>query len=190
MSRKPALRPAYLLLLTGCLLLLPVLAFLGEGRETLLFLAKQREARIDQVVAAQALLAQKPALQEQTRRLEQLSDEASLYHRGADSAAIQITLLAQVRNLIQGAGLAIRSMDARSGDAVGGRQRLTIILSAMGSNEQIMAATAALEAARPRLFIRQLRLIAGSEAGIGGPPDNPVLALDLEIDAYAQTAAS
>ncbi|MFV3129871.1 GspMb/PilO family protein [Niveispirillum sp. KHB5.9] len=190
MTRRPMLRPAYIMLLAGGLLLLPPLALLQQGRDALLFQAEQRAARARQLTAAAALLQQQGALREQTRRLEQLSDEASLFHRGVDAAGIQIALLAQVRNLVQGAGLAIRSIDARAGEAVGGRLRLTVILSAAGPTEQAVAAIAALEAARPRLLVGRLRLLAGMEAGLVGSQDDPFLALEMEIDAYAQTPAS
>lgn len=189
MTRPPLLRPAYILMLTGGLLLLPPLAVLLRSQEALLFLAEQRAARARQLAAAAALLRQQAELREQTQRLQQLSDEALLFHRGGDAAGIQIALLAQVRNLVHGAGLAIRSIDARAGEAVGGRLRLTVILSAAGPTEQVVAAIAALEAARPRLLVGKLRLLAGMEAGLVGSQDDPYLALEMEIDAYAQTPA-
>lgn len=188
MKRQPPLRPAYILILAGGLLLLPPLSLLIQERDALAFLAEQRDARARQLVAATALLEQQGALKEQTRRLQQLSDEASLFHRGTDAAGIQIAVLAQARALAQGAGLSIRSIDARLGEAVGGRRRLTVALSAVGTMEQVVGALAALEAARPRLLVGRLRLLAASEAGLIGGGDNPYLALEMEIDAYAQAA--
>lgn len=184
---RPPLRPFYGLLLAGGLLFLPPLTMLLDGREALLFLAEQRAARARQLAAATALLERQADLREQTRRLEQVSDAASLFHRGADTGSIQITLLAQVRNLVQGAGLSIRSIDAKAGEAVGGRQRVTVILSAVGTTEPVLAALSALEGAQPRLLVGRLRLLTGAEAGLIGGLDNPFIALDMEIDAYAQT---
>lgn len=190
MTRSAPQRPVYVLLLAGALLLLPPLALLLNGRDALLFLAEQQGARARQLAAATRLMQGQADLREQTRRLEQLSDAASLFHQGADSAAIQINLLAQVRSLALVAGLSIRSMDVKAGEAVGGRQRLTVILSAVGTTEQVMATLAALETARPRLLVGRLRLLTGVEAGFAGDMENPFIAMDMEIDAYAQTRST
>lgn len=190
MTGKPLLRPFYALLLMGGLLLLPPLGLLLGQTETLSLLSEQRAARQRQAATASLLMQHRDALRLQSQRLQSLSDEASLFHRGTDDAGVQIALLAQVRNLVQGAGLSIRSIDARAGDAVGGRRRLTVIVSAMGPMEQAAAAITSLETARPRLLVARLRILSGAEAGLVSAPDNPFLSLELEIDAYAQTAAS
>lgn len=186
MTAKPLLRPFYALLLLGSLLLLPPMGILLSQRETLSLLSEQRAARQQQATAASLLLLHREELQQQSQRLQTLSDEASLFHQGANDSGIQIVVLTQARNLVQGAGLSIRSIDARAGDIVGGRRRLTVALSAMGPMEQVMVAITALEAARPRLFVSRLRLLSAAEAGFVSAPDNPFLSLELEIDAYAQ----
>lgn len=188
MTGKPLLRPSYALLLIGGLLLLPPLGILLGQTEALSLISEQQAARQRQAVAATQLMQHREELRLQSQRLQALSDETSLFHRGADDAGVQIAVLAQVRSLVQSAGLSIRSIDARAGDAVGGRRRLTVAVSAMGLMEQVVAAITTLETARPRLLVGRLRLLSGVETGLGGAPGNPLLSLELEIDAYAQTA--
>ena len=84
---------------------------------------------------------------------------------------------------MQSAGATVRLLDAKS-DPGERRRRLTIKLTAEGGTDSLSAAITRLEAARPRLMLRDLHL-RGTE-GIAGSG----MTLDLEIDAYADLSPS
>lgn len=180
---KNAVRPQIALLLFLCVLTVPALLIASPFMDRLNGSVERWTSRKSQLEAAKDILAQRPALEKLAGRLEHTLDEGSLFHRGTDIASVQNALQSSVRAIVQSAGATVRLLDAKS-DAGESRRRMTIKLTAEGGTDSLTAIIARLEAARPRLMLRDLHL-RGTEAAAGTG-----MTLDLEIDAYADLSPS
>jgi hypothetical protein len=171
------------LLLLLCVLLTPAIMIASPFMDRLTDDVGRWASRSNQLEAARDVLAQRPALEKLAARLENDLDEGSLFHRGTDIATVQNSLQSSVRTIVQSAGATVRLLDGKN-DPGETRRRLTIKLTAEGGTDSLYAVIARLEAARPRLMLRDLHL-RGAE-GIAGSG----MTLDLEIDAYADLSPS
>lgn len=178
MTKNAAVRPPLALSLFLCLLAIPGFFIASPVIDRLNDDMQRLASRKSQLEAANDILAQRPTLEKLAGRLEQDLDEGSLFHRGADIAAVQNGLQSSVRATLQSAGATVRSLDAMS-DPGQTRRRMTIKLTAEGSSDSLNAAITRLEASRPRLLLRDLHL--RSADGLAGS----AMTLDLEIDAHA-----
>ncbi|MBB6253387.1 type II secretion system protein GspM [Nitrospirillum iridis] len=143
---------------------------------------ERRQARAAQLAMARAAAAQREELERRVSFLQHRVDEGALFNHGASADMVQGSVQGTIRAAAQSGGLAIRALDSRTETIGGTHYRLTTHVSASGGFEAINAALAQLEAARPLLLPRDVRIKAATTGPSDGPP---VLSVDLDIDAYA-----
>ncbi|MEA1674699.1 GspMb/PilO family protein [Nitrospirillum sp. BR 11163] len=127
---------------------------------------------------ARGTAAQREELTRRTAQLERVVDEGAIFQRGGTVAGTQTA----IRMAVQPAGATLRSLDTAT-EAIGPhRQRLTSRLVIDGTAEAVQNVLTQLEAARPRLLLRDMRLRLPAPAM---SDDAAALSMELEIDAYA-----
>ncbi|MBB6252010.1 GspMb/PilO family protein [Nitrospirillum iridis] len=197
-------RPAFILAIALCLLALPPYLYLSPLMDTVEAAAARRVARLTQLEAARALLAQRDDLSRRAATVDQALGVPTLLRMGADVAAVQAAAEDDVRHALQQAGASILDLKAEAGPGQGSYRRIHLTAHAAGDAVAVTNAVAALDAVRPRLLLRLVRVHAAGPpaSGPGGPSFGRAArgdlgaapaasaTLELEIDVYAALAAS
>ncbi|MEE3623599.1 type II secretion system protein GspM [Nitrospirillum sp. BR 11752] len=200
-SPPRGLRPGFVLVIALCLLALPPYFYLAPLVDGVEAAAARRAARLAQLAATRALLAQHDNLARRAAQVDQALGVHTLLRTGADAAAVQADAEGDVRGALRQVGVTINTLTVRLDAGQGTYRRIHLAVSARGDAVTVANALAALDGVRPRLLVRSVRLHTDApEPGAPGPgfgraargsavgEANPVT-LDIEIDAYADLAA-
>ncbi|MDZ5649534.1 type II secretion system protein GspM [Nitrospirillum sp. BR 11828] len=194
------LRPGFVLAIALCLLALPPYFYLAPLVDGVEAAAARRAARLAQLAATRALLAQQDDLARRAAQVDQALGVHTLLRTGADAAAVQADAEGDVRGALRQAGVTINALTARPDAGQGAYRRIHLAVSAQGDAVTVANALAALDGVRPRLLVRFVRLHTdASEPAAPGPGfgraargsaagEANSVTLDIEIDAYADLA--
>jgi len=149
---------------------------------------RQREIETLQARAAslKATIARIPELERRGRAAKAALDAAGRIWVGASDAAIAATLQDQLRQAVAKSDGTVKStsyLGAATADK--DLQTIRIRLSADGTLETLQHTLAAVEAARPPMFVESMMITAPGQFPSDKPP---VLALDVEISAFMRKA--
>ncbi|TWB39017.1 GspMb/PilO family protein [Nitrospirillum pindoramense] len=172
------LRPGFTLILILAVGAATLYALTPPLMERVTAAMERRQARSVQLAVARGSAAQREELMRRTAQLERVVDEGAIFQKGGTVAGTQTA----IRMAVQPTGATLRSLDTAT-EAIGShRQRLTSRLVIDGTPEAVQNALTQLEAARPRLLLRDMRLRPPVPVT---PDDSVALSMELEIDAYA-----
>ncbi|TWB32034.1 GspMb/PilO family protein [Nitrospirillum bahiense] len=199
-------RPLFVLAIALCLLALPPYLYLAPLVDGVQEAATRRVARLDQLESARALLTQRDDLSRRAAVFDQALGTHTLLRRGEDVAAVQADAEGDIRGALRQAGVTVRTLTVRSDAGRGAYRRIHLSVAAEGDAVAVTNAVAALDGVRPRLLLRSVHVhadtaepaAAGPSFGRAahGPAPGPVpgedrpVTLELEIDVYADLAAS
>ncbi|MEA1674775.1 GspMb/PilO family protein [Nitrospirillum sp. BR 11163] len=185
-----------------CLLALPPYLYLAPLVDEVQAAATRRVARLGQLESARVLLTQRDDLSRRAALFDRALGVHTLLRKGADVAAVQADAEGDVRGALRQAGVTVRALTAQTDAGRGPYRRIHLSVAAEGDAVAVTNAVAALDGVRPRLLLRSVHIHAeASEPPAPGPgfgraargpapgEDRPVT-LELEIDVYADLAAS
>ncbi|TWB45980.1 type II secretion system protein GspM [Nitrospirillum pindoramense] len=199
-SPPRGLRPGFVLAIALCLLALPPYFYLAPLVDGVEAAAARRAARLAQLAATRALLAQQDDLARRAAQVDQALGVHTLLRTGVDAAAVQADAEGDVRGALRQAGVTINTLTARPDAGQGTYRRIHLAVSAQGDAVTVANALAALDGVRPRLLVRSARLRTDApEPVVPGPGfgraargsaagEANSVTLDIEIDAYADLA--
>ena len=152
----------------------------------LIGMVTDRQTEIDtlqrRLASLQATIARIPELERRGRAAKEALDAAGSIWVGASDAAIAATLQDQLRQVVtKNAGIVKSTSHLGSVSADKDLQMIRIRLSVDGTLDTLQHTLAAVETARPPMFVESMMIVA--------PPQftadkAPVLALDFEIAAF------
>ncbi|WP_044562952.1 GspMb/PilO family protein [Azospirillum sp. B4] len=198
-------RPGFILAIALCLLALPPCFYLPSLVDAVEAAAARRVARLTQLEAARTLLAQHDDLDRRAALFDRALGVHTLLRTGPDMAAVQAAAEDDVRQALRQAGVTVRDLAAAVAAGRGPYRRIHLTVRAEGDAVSVTNAVAALDAVRPRLLLRGVRIHADAPPAAAGPsgpsfgraqhgglPADAASApatLELEIDVYADLAA-
>jgi general secretion pathway protein M len=145
-----------------------------------------RQSDIDtlqkRLTSLQATIARIPELERRGRAAKEALDAAGSIWVGASDAAIAATLQDQLRQVVaKNNGVVKSTSHLGSVSAEKDLQMIRIRLSIDGTLDTLQHTLAAIEAARPPMFVENMMIVAPAQFSADKPP---VLALDFEIGAF------
>jgi hypothetical protein len=140
----------------------------------------------DQVVGLRAIVQRHPEL-ERRAAAEQaaLAAEGGLWS-GARATEVAAAMQDRLRAVVAGSAGLLRSTALVSEGSDHGFHRVTVRFSIEGTIDTVQATLAAVEAARPAMFVESLAIHAGDTGGEDHPPP---LNMELAINGYMRIAA-
>lgn len=140
---------------------------------------QKREANL------RATIARIPELEQRGRTAAAALDAAGSVWIGSSDAAIAATLQDQLRQVVTTNGGGVKSTSYIGAAAEADLQTLRIRLSAEGTLSTLQHALAAIETARPPMFVDSMMINAPAQFIADRPP---ILAFDFEISAFMRKA--
>jgi general secretion pathway protein M len=156
----------------------------------LIDMVSERQSEIETLQKRQASLkatiARLPELERRGRAAKAALDAAGSVWVGASDAAIAATLQDQLRQAVAKANGTVKSTSYLGGTTTDkDLQTIRIRLSADGTLDTLQHTLAAVEAARPPMFVENMTISAPAQFTTEKPP---ILALDFEISAFMRKA--
>lgn len=185
----PTLTPA--LSRTLALAVLFVLALLGwfAVASPLIAMVSDRQNDIEtlhtRLASLSAAVARIPELERRGREAKAALDAAGGVWVGAGDSAIAATLQDQLRQVVTKSDGVVKSTSYLGATTDADLQSIRIRLSADGTLDTLQHTLAAVENARPPMFVESMMITAPAQFTADKPP---ILALDFEISAYMRKA--
>jgi hypothetical protein len=156
----------------------------------LIGMVSERQSEIEtlqnRVASLQATIARIPELERRGRAAKAALDAAGSIWVGASDAAIAATLQDQLRQAVAKSSGTVKSTSYLGGAATDkDLQTIRIRLSADGTLDTLQQTLAAVEAARPPMFVEGMTINAPAQFAADRPP---ILSLDFEISAFMRKA--
>jgi len=172
-----------------------LLALLAAGwtliAEPLIGLSRDRREDIaalqDQLAGLRAILARQPDLERRAAAGDDaLAAQGGLW-TGATAAEVAASMQARLRDAAAGSAGRLRSTALVSEANEHGFHRVTVHVSIEGTLETLQATLAAVEAARPAMFVESMAIHATATGGYDRPPG---LATELDVSGYMRMAGA
>lgn len=185
-SLTPAVSRTLALAILSILLLLGWFALASP----LIGMVSDRQSEIEtlqgRLASLKATIARIPELERRGRAAKAGLDAAGGIWVGASDAAIAATLQDQLRQAVAKSNGTVKSTSYLGGAATDkDLQTIRIRLSADGTLDTLQHTLAAVEAARPPMFVESMMVTAPAQFTTDKPP---ILALEFEISAFMRKA--
>ena len=128
-----------------------------------------------------ATVARIPELERREQAAKARLDAAGSIWIGASGTAIAATLQDQLRQVVTNAKGTVKSTSYLGSTSEKELQTIRIRLSAEGTLDTLVQTLAAVESARPPLFVDGMKIVAPAQFTADKPP---ILALDFEVSAF------
>lgn len=155
-------------------------------------LVREREAEIeglaDRLAGQRMLIARRPELERREQALRTRLAMEDGFWTGASAAAVAAAIQDRLRAVVQAADGAVRSASQPRGTAEDGFTAMRLQFRIAGSLDTLQRTLAAIETARPALFVESL--VVTSAGGRATDPTPPLLEMDLEVTFYLAAGLS
>jgi hypothetical protein len=141
----------------------------------------------DQLAGLQAIIGRQPDLERREAAVQSaLGAEGGLW-TGAGAAEVAATMQDQLRKVIAGSDGQLRSTAVVAEANEHAFHRVTVHFSIEGTLDTVQKALAAVQAARPAMFVESIAIHA---TGAGGAEHPPQLTMDLDVSGYMTMAGA